>query len=38
MKFLKNIATRTQSHQGTQREYIIDFLGVLVPWWQNARR
>jgi hypothetical protein len=38
MKFLKNIATKTQSHQDTQREYIIDHLGALVPWWQNARR
>ncbi len=38
MKFLKNIATKTQSHQGTQREYIIERLSVLVPWWQNARR
>lgn len=38
MKFFKNIATKTQSHQGTQREYIIESLGGLVPGWQNSRR
>lgn len=38
MKFIKNIATKTQSHQVAQREYIIEPPGVLVSWWQNARR
>jgi hypothetical protein len=34
MKFLKNTATKTQSHQGTQREYIIE---PLVSWCLSGK-
>jgi hypothetical protein len=35
---MKKVATKTQSHQVTQREYTIKNLGALVPWWQNTKR